>query len=221
MPEWTAIITITFGWLLGLLTPGIAERIRRPYRRRDLMQAVVDEMLTLQYTMALLAHEIRARSAEVSDAFLDELLPIVDGYIGPEGVDGMAGLIRQEHSLSEEQRAAAHQLIHNPNVNISIRQYSIPLFATQIGDLAICKLDFQRSVLHIRYHLDLFNQLAAYAQSLFEKTFDKPSPQDLKALITNHKHAIIDVGKQAEIIIRAIGDLQKRYGSKQKSTDPS
>ena len=57
MPEYLkqieTILTILLGWLLGLLTPGIAERIRRPYRRRDLMWAVVDEMLGIQHTMAV------------------------------------------------------------------------------------------------------------------------------------------------------------------------
>ena len=49
------VLTILVGWLLGVLTPGIVERIRRPYRSRDLRLAVVDEMLGLQYKMAIIA----------------------------------------------------------------------------------------------------------------------------------------------------------------------
>jgi hypothetical protein len=80
--EFNTILTILLGWLLGLLTPGIAERIRRPYRRRDLMQAVIDEMLGLQFAMAIVAFLIRSRRAELSDAFLDEIVPIIDAYHG-------------------------------------------------------------------------------------------------------------------------------------------
>jgi hypothetical protein len=49
------ILAILLGWLLGLLTPAIAERIRRQYKRHELMNAVVDEMLGLQHTLATVA----------------------------------------------------------------------------------------------------------------------------------------------------------------------
>jgi hypothetical protein len=106
-----------------------------------------------------------------------------------------------------------HQGPRKPNVGITLRQYAIPLFATQIADLAICSLDFQRSVLKIRCHLDLYNQLVTYTQSLFERTFNNPSPEDREALITNQEQAYYDAGNRAEIIMQEIGDLQKRYGS--------
>jgi len=207
------ILLILLGWLLGLLAPGIAERIRRPYRRRDLIHAVVDEMLGLQHTMATVAHRIRARYADVSDAFLDKALPIVEGYHGPDRNENFILGLRESRGLPEARRAAAHQALRKPNVGLTLRQYAIPLFATQIADLAICSLDFQRSVLKIRYHLDLYNQLVPYTQSLFDKTFNNPSPDDREALITNQEQGYRDAGMRAEIIMQEIGDLQKRYGS--------
>jgi hypothetical protein len=207
------ILMILVGWLLGLLTPGIAERIRRPYRRRDLMQAVVDEMLGLQYTMAIVAYRIRARYADVPDAFLDKILPIVEGYSGPARHEDLVEGLRKTRSLSQEQRAAMHQAMRKPNVGVGLRQYAIPLFATQIADLAICSIDFQRSVLHIRYHLDLYNQNVPYAQSLFEKTFNNPSPADRDALITNQEQAYRDAGVRAEIVMNAIGELRRQHGA--------
>jgi hypothetical protein len=202
------ILTILLGWLLGLFT----ERIRRPYRRRDLIQAVVDEMLGLQHTMAIVAYLVQVRYTDVSDAFLDRVLPIVEGYHGPDRNENfILGL--KSRGLAEGQRAAAHQARRNPSVGMSLRQYTIPLFATQIADLTICSLDFQRSVLKIRYHLDLYNQLVPYTQSLFEKTFNNPSPDDREALITNQEQGYRDAGIRAEIIMQEIGDLQKRYGS--------
>src|SRR5260370_994327 len=70
------------------------------------------------------------------------------------------------------------------------------------------RLDFQRAVLHIRYHLDLYNQLAAYTQSQFDKTFNNPSPQDRAALVTNQEEGYRDVCQRAEAIMRAIGELE-------------
>jgi hypothetical protein len=194
-----------------LLTPGFAEKIRRPYRRRDLMQAVIVEMLALQHTMAVCAYEIRARNAVVSVAFLGKILPIVEGYKGPDRREEFVQGMKRIRSLSEAQRASMHltQNAQNPNISLGLRQYAIPLLATQIADLAICSRDFQRSVLHIRHRLDLFNQLTLRVESLFDKTFNNPSPGDRAALIANQEEGYRDAGKQAEMLVQAISELKK------------
>jgi hypothetical protein len=211
------ILTILIGWFLGLFTPTIAERIRRPYRRRTLMRSVIDELLQLQHTMVAVAHRVRARWAEVTDSFLDEILPIVEGYSGPDrNVHYLKGL-KEARAQSENERVVAYRNMRKPNVGIQLRQYSIPLLATQIADLSICDSQFQRSVLNIRYQLDLFNQVAHYAQSMSEKTFTNPTPEDREALIQNQEEAYRDACMRAEIIIRGISDLQKRYGARKPS----
>lgn len=208
------VLTILLGWLLGLLTPNLAERIRRPYRRRDLVRAVVDEMLSLQRTMALVAHRIRARYANVTDAFLDELLPIVEAYQGPDRNENLNAELRQSRHRSEQERAEIDQAMRQPNAGIVLRQYSLPLFVTQLADLTICGLDFQRQVLHIRQQLDLYNQLVGYMQWLNDRTFTNPTPSDKEAIITNWEMACRDAGIRAEYVMKAIGELQKRFGAK-------
>ncbi|MGP8244530.1 MAG: hypothetical protein ACLQVN_08430 [Bryobacteraceae bacterium] len=205
------ILTLLLGWLLGAFTPLLADTIRRPYRRRDLMRAVIDEMLGLQYTMAMVAHRIRARYAEVSDGFLDDLLPIVEGYRGPDRSEDLARGLAESRGLSEAQRATVDPARRKPDVGISLAQYATPLFATQIADLAICGVDFQRAVLHIRKQLGLFNDLVPYTRWLMDKTFGKPSPEDREALVTNQEAAYRDAGRRAEIIMRAISELCRRY----------
>lgn len=207
------VLTILLGWLLGLLTPGIAERIRRPYRRRELIWAVVDEMLSLQHTMAIVAYQMRAMRAEVSDSFLDGVLPIIEAYAGPDRNESFIKGLRESRRLPQGQRAAAQQALRQPNVGKKLQQYAIPLFSTQIADLAVCSLDFQRSVLRVRYHLDLYNQAVPYTQSLFEKTFNNPSPDNRAALIANLERAYNDAGIRAEIIVQEIVELKRRYGS--------
>jgi tRNA A-37 threonylcarbamoyl transferase component Bud32 len=68
-------------------------------------------------------------------------------------------------------------------------------------------------VLKIRRHLDLYNQLVPHTQSLFEKTFNNPTPDNREALVTNLEKGYRSAGRRAEIIVQEIADLQKRYGS--------
>ena len=71
------LLPLLIGWLLGTLSPGIAERIRRKHTQRDLIRSVLAELADLQYTMALVAHSLRTRQAQATDEFLDWLIPIV------------------------------------------------------------------------------------------------------------------------------------------------
>src|SRR5438876_102166 len=147
------VIMLLFGWALALLTPMIAEHNRRRYRRRDLTRAVVDELVSLQFTMAMVAWRHRARNAQVTDIFLDSIIPFIQSYTGPDKDQGLVSAIQNSRARSEEERIAAHRELRKPSEGLFICQYALPLFVTQIADLAICPLPFQRSVLHVRYHL--------------------------------------------------------------------
>jgi hypothetical protein len=213
LKQFETIFAIFLGWLLSLLTMVFSERIRHPYRRRDLIQAVVDEMLGLQYTLAT------APTWYGQEMLMSRMLFSIRSCRSSKVTTGRIGAmtfrpaLKRLRGVSEQERAATLQSKTNSNVGMALRQYSIPLFATQIADLAICSRDFQRSVLRIRYHLDLYNQLVAYTQSLFEKTYNKPSPEDRVALIANQKRGYREAGVRAEIIVQMIRDLRKRYGS--------
>src|SRR4051794_7792288 len=112
--EIETVANVILGWLLALLTPGISERIRRPYRRRDLVRAVVDEMLGLQYTMALVAYLMRSHAADVSDAFLDKIIPILNWYRGPDENPDLVAAIIRNRAVSEADRNAVHRAMREP-----------------------------------------------------------------------------------------------------------
>ncbi len=105
-------------------------------------------------------------------------------------------------------KAAAYRDAQRPNSGLVLRQYQLPLFSTQLGDLAICPLEFQRTVLRIRYHLELFNQSIPYVQSLAEKTFSDLSENNRRSVISNVESGYREIGERAEIIAKAIAVLQ-------------
>jgi hypothetical protein len=206
------ILLLLLGWLMGLLSPGIADRIRRGYRRRDLMRAVLDELLTLQHVMAIVAYRIRARNMAVTNDFLETIIPIVENYKGPDRVERMIEAIKASRKLPQDQRIATHQAIQKPNASLSLRQYSLPLITTQISDLTICSLVFQRAVLHVRFHLDLCNQFVPHSQALHEKTFSDLSPENREAVTANLEQGYREYGDRAELIVEAIKAINNQYG---------
>src|SRR5258708_38155200 len=94
---------------------------------------------------------------------------------------------------------------------MTVKQYVLPLLATQVTDLAICPPPFQRAVLNIRYHLDLLNQSVPHLNSLFDRTYSDLDATNRAIVITNLEAGYRDVGERAEIIVRAISELKHVY----------
>jgi hypothetical protein len=199
-----AAFLVLLGWALGLFSPKIHEYIRRTYRQRELMNAVVDEFLGLQYTLAFVAYQVRSRQAAMTDKFLDFIMPVFEHYQGPD-----------PRKMPEAQRAALYKSKMSPKIGMNLVKYSPPLLATQISDLTMCPLDFQRSVLRVHHHLDLFNQSVPYTHALFQKTFDKPTELDRGIIIQNLEQAYLAIGS-VPIGILSIGTTDNPWSNKEE-----
>ena len=136
------LLILLLAQAMALIAWVITEKMRRRYRRRDLMQAVVDELLTLQLTMAAVAYKQRSRNLDVTDSFLDLILPVVEDYHGPDRNEKLVESLRRSRAAPEEQRLAVHHALKKPNAGLLLKQYALPLFVTQVADLAICPLPF-------------------------------------------------------------------------------
>src|SRR5438046_1190211 len=82
------ILLVLLGWLLGTLTPGVTEAIRRPKWRAELFAALRSELSELRYKLALVAHNMRGRTGTMSRESLSLIRPIILGYGGtPEDAE--------------------------------------------------------------------------------------------------------------------------------------
>jgi len=204
---------LLIGWLLGILTGPIQERIRRSYREQDLVKAILNEFRGLQYTMALVAMQIRTRRADSSDGFLDSIIPIVANYDGPDKDANLLGALTSLRSRSASERNEARPPIGSPLV---LKRYSVPIFSTHVSDLAVCDLDFQTAVLTIRHHLELLNESLPHIEKMFDMTVRETSAGSREHVLQILQNLEVDYGSRTEIIMNLITDLQNRF-SRQRS----
>lgn len=115
LKDFEPVFMLLLGWSMGLISPTIIEEIRRRYRRRDLIQAVVDELVGLQYTMAFVALKHRSRNAEVTDDFLDALLPVIESYAGPDRDEAGIAALRRLRERPEDQRRMMYEAMREQN----------------------------------------------------------------------------------------------------------
>jgi len=209
------VLHLVLGWLLGLLSLGIAERIRRGYRRQELIASVTGELADLQYVTALLAVKLRSHLGQKTDEFLDWLIPIVRQYDGPNKIVRLADNLANMRLYSEEERRAADLAASDPNVGVWLMKYDLPLLTAQSADLSICSLDFQRRVWWVKGQLDYFNQQVDFFRSQYEKTFDTSIIGDNRVAIeTNLATGYKDLAGRAESIAKAIGQIRAKYAPK-------
>ncbi len=143
------ILYLVLGWLIGIISPGIAEQIRRDHRRRGLVRSILSELNDLQYMMANVAYVMRGKLATVTDEFLDWYAPIVAHYDGPDKPKGQEEALAKSRKISEQQRREIDLHIHGEGRGLALKQYSLPFLQSVSNELPICSLDFQRRVLHV------------------------------------------------------------------------
>ncbi len=202
------ILYLLLGWLIGIISPGIAERIRRVNRRRDLVRSILSELSDLEYTMASVAYLMRGKLATMTDEFLDWFMPIVARYDGPEKPKGQEEKFAKIRKISEQQRREIDLHIHGEGRGSAFKQYSLPFLQSVSNELPICSLDFQRRVLHVQGRLHLFNQHVSFLQALFMKTFDEVTDENYRAVTTNLSEGYSHIGQAAEDIANAIAEIE-------------
>jgi hypothetical protein len=207
------LLYLLLGWLLGLLSPGIAERIRRKQKARDLVTSVVGELAELQYTVALVGARLRMKLGTNSDVFLDWLLPIVKSYKGAGKIQGFDDTVAKLRQVPEEQRRQADIARRDDARGLALKRYEAPFLLTQGSELFICPLDFQRRVFRIKSQLDVFNQQVDYLRSQFEKTFEVEG-HNREAVEGNLQEGYADLATLSESLAKAIGDVIFNYGGK-------
>ncbi len=207
------VLLVFFGWLLGLLGPGIVERIRRKQRAQDLVDSVVAELLELQYTLVAVAFKLRSHLATASDEFFDWALPIMRSYEGPSKSPTLVDTLTKSREFPEEQRRTADIAGRDANIAIALKRYDVPFLATQGSELSICALDFQRRVFRAKGQLDLFNQHVGFLQGQFDRTFESGiTTQNRDNIDRNLESGYAKLANEAQSLARAISDIVHRYG---------
>mgnify|MGYP000049544883 CR=1 FL=1 len=205
-----SILYLVLGWLIGIISPGIVERIRRAHRRRDLVRSILSELTSLQYMMAFVAYVMRGKLARVTDEFLDWFAPIAAGYDGPEKPEGQEEKVAKIRKISQQQRREVDLQFEREGRGLALKQYSPPFLQSVSNELPICSLDFQRRVLHVIGRLDLFNQHVSFLQAQEMKTHEV-ADRHYEAITTNLSEGYSHLAKFAEGIANAIAEIESLF----------
>ena len=171
LSELSDLWLLLLGWCLGLLGGPVAESIVRRYRAKRLRPAVIAELKELQYTCALVAHELYGHLGKIDRSLSEWVVTTIESYDGPDRDEHTLELFRNALSRPpEEQNASLTK--KNPWDAKRVVSYQLPFLDANLPSLADCSLAFQQPVLNIKSQLELFNGQVASVRSNLERTFD-------------------------------------------------
>jgi hypothetical protein len=207
------ILYLILGWLFGLLSPQIANRIDRGYRRAELLRTVVRELVDLQYRIAVGSLGLRQHLATVNQEYLTWLRPILRGYDGPDRNEPFIASIEGLAKLTDTELKALDATTREPGRTIRPGKFFLPFVTSQLHRLAICPLNFQERVLQVKLQLDFYNAEVDALASSHEKTFDPEivgSNRD--ALLQNIIESQQAITRRSEQIATRISEIRLLYG---------
>ena len=199
-------------WLLGLLTPGIVDAIRRPQERRELAAALRVELGELQQRLALNAFYVWNQHGLLTQERLQWLTDALKR--GPQPIrlrdESLEG-IKKLATLSDAELAPinAHNKRASNDSGISMRHVDAPFLSAHLGRLFLFDANTQRELLHIRAQIQFFNEQVSETAEFFKMTFSKDlGEENWRRVEGNLARGEQRIATRSEVLANVIGKLQ-------------
>jgi len=209
MNDFRDVILLLVGWLLGLLSPPLVDRIQRKYKQAEVRSAILNELRELQFTMMAFAFGVRTRMGKVDSEFLQWMTPIYERYRGSEEDKELVSRFQQLKALPPEQLRAVQAPLVSSFRGLSLKTYSVPYIEAQYASLSLFKPAFQQRVLQVKAKLAAFNEEVAFLMRQFELTFSTLSSENRAVVSQNLNSGYEKLSSIAVTICRLIDEIPK------------
>ncbi len=202
------VLGILLGWLFGLLSPGIAARISRTYRRRELTDALLAEVDEMRPTLALSLFSVRAYLHSVDPTLASRISATMATYRGAKGQSGQLQFLRDPAVLLQ---AFATQPSTEGRA-LALEPCSLPLLSASLTEITMCDADLQRRLLHIKAELELYNSDVTWATNEVGHAFDGQADAIRSEFIAaNLRQHYARLATHSDVLLQAATELLNRH----------
>ena len=207
------ILLILFGWLLGLLSPLIVNKINSEYDKKKFYKALCAELYDLQYRVAVVSFLLGQRFGELNMTNLKEIQPIIKNYNGSEKNENISNLI---DGLLKADKIEFKKLITHmraeTGVGLGLKTFSPSFLEANMALVSKLPIDLQSKIHEFKNHLNIFNQEVLKANEDHKMTFDSSLSDENHERLTNsllEKYAFIQ-----GVSLRVVGRIEAVLSSK-------
>lgn len=180
------LLYLFLGWLLGLASPLIVERIKRTYTKQELLNGIKTELNETQFRILCLSSLLGMRYGKYDRTYLEWCLPYFKYYKGNEQKENCVKSREELLKLNDEkieQTTLSLKRKQEQGIGLSLKKYHLPFLDSKIGEISKFNIELQNIIYEIISRLQLFNDEIDKAIEYHQMTFD--------STISNENHRII------------------------------
>lgn len=202
-------LLILAGWLLGILSPFVTEKIRDSQKRVELLRTIRAELDELQHRLVIFTYKLAQHLGTRDRKLLQWVLENLKKYRGilptEITIDAMEKLSK---GTDEQLEALASHMKAPKKMSLGLKTFEIPYIDAHLGEINLLTLEQQRRIFEIRTRLHLINQEIHNANYFFRKTFSSNVSEDnARILSANIDTSYTMIGIQSREAVDHINDL--------------
>jgi hypothetical protein len=207
MDPFNELLLILLGSLLGILSPGLIDWIRRAHARKPIRKAIEAELDEMRYTLASLAYRHHSHLGSLDHDFLRWQEFIEAAYQGSDKDSSTLAALRQIINQTPDQLRSAQEARSSEGNSLTLKQYALPFLTSQLAVLHDHEPEFQRRVLQVHAQLELLNADVPYLMRQHELTFGNLSTGNYAVVQKNIKDGYRTIANRAKLLADRITQI--------------
>ncbi len=202
------ILFLVLGWLLGLLSPVVADLFTKKRQLAEMRRGLLVELGELKFSLAGTTLAVAGAIGAWDREYLSWLKSVLESYRGARDEDRkpllatVSGLL----DLDDQQLAAAGRSMGAP-VSPALRKHRLPYLESRLDHVADLGPDAQRQLLEIQSQLGGINELLDDIRFCLGKSFDSLPPstrQAIDASLQSSYRAVMQSSRHAADLVGAL-----------------
>jgi hypothetical protein len=207
------ILLIILGWLLGILSPILQEKIQQRRNTKKISAAIITELNDLEYRLMFLAFGIFNHIGKINKEFLSWAASVKENYSGPFGNEETNNAIVRLSALSDDDITRLFP-DRSQAKGLRISKVMIPFTQSKVDSLTHFPTDFQKRVFSILTQLTYLNDDIDFTMEAFNRTFDPGiDPENWLILRDNIIERYQSMGNRARQIADKIKQIRTKYSN--------
>ena len=200
------ILYLVLGWLFGIASPLIVDRVKRHYQKKEFKKGLSIELEDVRYRLSGAVYLICSRFGTYKRDLLNWMYKIHAQYNDQKRIERIETLLK---SSDEEIDAYAKEMAQQKDVvALNLKKYSLPFLESNMSSVSLLDMKLQRLIIQIRTRLNMVNEGIDLNLFYYVKTFDSTLSEDNSAIIKNNLNkSYQNISRQYRMIVDQITRL--------------
>jgi hypothetical protein len=204
------LLYLILGWLLGLLSPLIVNRISKSYSKRELFNSIGTEIKECQFRVLIVANLLGVRYGKYDKEFLKWCLPYLQNYKGVESAEQTIESVKYFLETKDEdiENMLAQKRSMEEGSGLSLKKFHLPFLDSKMNKISCFSIELQNIIYDIRSRLQLINEEIDSAIEYFHMTFDSSISDENHDIIKKDlTKKYINLQTQLIILVNKMGNF--------------